>query len=382
MILIQQYKLLESTILNSATLSQYINTFWSYIFSVQSNKDNIHFLILCKVQFDNLETRTLAHMRRVNFSDRELFIEYLVSRLGVLNDNYRDTPIIALTFNYKICDGLAAGDRMLTKSEEYTVTKYNYNNMQLPLTINPEDYGTIMMDKDMGKFTRFLIQDSENRWIQIDQYKNIFGVTHNEVHYKAPVDLKYLDEVTMTGFKRTIGKDTQYIVKGEVVFKEKEIPAKPFNKINLEKKISDPSTYCTIDIETVNIDGNQIPYLICGYAQGQYFYSYADDLSDKSISTMFHSFFNELLEFKKIKNIYAHNLSGFDGIFLFRQLLDYDVEGVSVKPILFNGKLMGIVLKILTNIPDLKNDKYVAPKYVTIKFKDSYLLLPMSLRKL
>ena len=125
----QIYKLSKGTNLNSNTLTSHINLFWDDIFSSHSSRDNIHFLILVKVQFHNLETRTLAHMRRVNYSDKDLFIEYLVSRLGILNDTYRDTPIIGLTFDYAICEGLAAGDRMLTKSEEYTPTKYNYNNI-------------------------------------------------------------------------------------------------------------------------------------------------------------------------------------------------------------------------------------------------------------
>jgi hypothetical protein len=66
--------------------------------------------------------------------------------------------------------------------------------------------------------------------------------------------------------------------------------------------------------------------------------------------------------------VYAHNLSGFDGIFLLKHLLEFG----KVEPLLFNGKLMSI--KVRLNI--------VGYKGKTILFKDSYLLLPLALRKL
>lgn len=373
----QMYKLTQGTTLSTTILTQYITLFWTDIFAHLSNRDNIHLLILCKVQFHNGETRTLAHMRRCNFTDKDLFTNYLVSRLGGLNDTYKDTPIISITLDYNICDGLAAGDRLLSKSEEYTVVKYNYNNMQLPLSMNPADYGTIINTQDMGDKVRYVVQDSQNRVIQIDVYGTNDNTSsrYNEVYYLAPVDLKYVDTLALigNGFTRQIGKDTQFIDHtGVVVYKEKEIPAKPFNKINLDKKISDASVYCTIDIETVNIEGNQIPYLICGYVYGKHFYSYANDLSEKSQVEMFKSFFSQLIEHKNIKYVYAHNLSGFDGVFILKHLLAFGAY--LVKPIIFNGKLIGIVLKI--------QDGDKEDKFITIKFKDSLLLLPMSLRKL
>jgi hypothetical protein len=66
--------------------------------------------------------------------------------------------------------------------------------------------------------------------------------------------------------------------------------------------------------------------------------------------------------------IYAHNFSGFDGIFLLRHLFNYG----RVEPLLFNGKLISVKLIVTCKNKSKK----------TIIFKDSYLLLPLSLRKL
>lgn len=65
---------------------------------------------------------------------------------------------------------------------------------------------------------------------------------------------------------------------------------------------------------------------------------------------------------------YAHNLAGFDGVFLKDQLVAFG----EVDPLVFNGKIMSIKVKL--NIPGFVGK--------TIIFKDSYLLLPSTLRKL
>jgi len=125
-----------------------------------------------------------------------------------------------------------------------------------------------------------------------------------------------------------------------------------------------------MDIETITKQSKFIPYLICAYNGIDYITSYANESLNQK--TLFNSFINQLLNFfnkdSKVIIVYAHNLSGFDGIFLLKHLLKYG----KVKPLLFNGKLMSI--KINLNIDGYKNK--------TIIFKDSYLLLPQSLRNL
>ena len=370
MILTQQYKLTKGTILNNSTLTSYINSFWTDILSSHPSKGNIHALILCKVNFINNETRTLAHMRKVNLSEKELFIEYITGRLWVLNETYKDTPISSISFDYVIQEGLASGDRALLKSEVYVPTKFSYNNMNIPLSMNPSDFGEIISKQVFSdNLTRFIVKNGP-LVIQIDQYSEGYSV----VHYLGAVDLKFTDTILNNlTFKRQIEKEAIYIREGEIVYREKELPAKPFKSIKPEKVISDSDSFCTIDIETVSINGIQTPYLICGYIYGNFIFEYADDLTEEAQNKMFHNFISKLLQKRQIKNVYAHNLSGFDGILLLKHLINYD--RLSVKPIIFNGKLMGIAASYLED----DNEK---TKPFNFKFKDSYLLLPIPLRKL
>lgn len=88
---------------------------------------------------------------------------------------------------------------------------------------------------------------------------------------------------------------------------------------------------------------------------------------------LFNEFIHNLLsvfEYEKSKTltVYAHNFSKFDGVLILNQLLNFG----KAKPLLHNGKLISITLKL--NIKGHKNK--------TIIFKDSFLMLPLSLREL
>jgi hypothetical protein len=128
-----------------------------------------------------------------------------------------------------------------------------------------------------------------------------------------------------------------------------------------------------LDIETVKQGNQLIPYLICAYNGSNYITSYAtgtaEDLDQK---VLFTNFITQLLTFFVRKctrlTIYAHNLGGFDGIFLMQHLLMFG----KVKPLIFNGRIISIEIKL--NIAGYQGR--------TIIFKDSYQLLPYSLRSL
>jgi hypothetical protein len=129
------------------------------------------------------------------------------------------------------------------------------------------------------------------------------------------------------------------------------------------------SNFVTMDIETIKLDSKLSPYLICAYNGVNYITSYANESINQK--TFFSSFFNQLLNYFNNDNVlvvYAHNLSGFYGIFLLKYLLEYG----KVEPLLHNGKLISIKVKL--NVEGYKNK--------IIVFKDSYLLLPLSLRNL
>ena len=368
----QTYTLEYSNLtITNDVLQGYIKLFWKDIFiPLNSHNPNIHLMLLCKVQFvdSTMGYRTLADLRRVNFSDRGLFTEYLVNKLGVLSDSYKVTPVTKIIFSYAVKDGVAKNNQHLFKELEYEVRAHNYNNLVLPLSMDPKDYGVVILDSKVSdNKTRYVIDNNGQTFI-IDVTNN----TVNNVRITGAIDLAWTDiRLSDNTFKRIIGKNTLYIRDGIKVVSSKELNAKPFRKLTIDNKLTPVNKYMTIDIETVTIEGSVIPYLICGYTKDKYIHSYAAGYSIADTTEMFVNFINQLTKIdKSVKYIYAHNLSGFDGILLLRHLVEYK-SAISVEPLIFNGKLMSIKFKF----PDGKKTR-------TLVFKDSYLLLPLSLRSL
>jgi hypothetical protein len=370
MIKLKTYSIINNLTLTNELLVTYINNFWIDIFN--DIKENSHLMLMCKVQFSAEEKgyRTLGHLRKVNFNDKDLFIEYLSQRLSILNDSYIALPISKITFSFIIKEGLCTDSEraLLQDFNNKSTFSHNFNNMNLPISMNPSDYGNILLDNyvqvDGENYHRFIVNGSSKTY-QIDVSSNSII---NKVTILGKIDLSWIDTkingIESDVFKREINKSTIYFMDGQIVLRKQVLPAKPFKKTSIDNKLI--NSFYTMDIETIKNNGKLIPYLICAYNGNDYITSYGKDQK-----SLFNKFFDQLLS--NIKNrtttyIYAHNLSGFDGIFLLKYLLAYG----KVEPLLFKGKLISIKLKL----------KIKGHKTKTIIFKDSYLMLPHSLRQL
>jgi len=310
--------------------------------------------------------RTIGALRKVNYEDKELYIDYLSQNLSLLNESYIVQPISKISLSYIIKDGLCneKNRALLLNLEEKSTRFHNFNNLNLPISMNPGDYGDIRsssyVELDGVTYHRFIVKNG-NKTFEIDRS---LDRSHNKVSMWN-IDLTWIDtRLTDLGtdiFMREIRKSTIYFMDGEVVLRKQILPAKPFRKLQIDNKIN--NNFYTMDIETITKDNKLTPYLICAYNGKDSVISYSLDQK-----VLFNTFFDQLLaNVKSTATVYAHNLSSFDGIFLLKHLLSYG----KVEPLLFNGKLISIKIKILSE----GNSK-------TILFKDSYLLLPLSLRKL
>lgn len=162
------YTLPQSSPLTSQLLTKYINLFFSKIFSsvytAGGASKPVHLMLMVKVEFndDSVGYRTLADLRKVNFTDKDVFTAYLTDRLGILSDTYHVEPIKNIIFSYIVKDGLATGDRLLLQQAEYKVSLHKFNNMLLPLTMIPSEYGEILVQNVVGAITRFVVRNGGN----------------------------------------------------------------------------------------------------------------------------------------------------------------------------------------------------------------------------
>lgn len=360
-----------------AAPTTYINMFWDDVYKGIINKNNeAHIMLLTKVEFaeGNTGYRTLGQLRSTNYSDKELYINYIVNKLGILNESYTTSEASSIVFSYVIKGGSASGNRALlsTTPNNKDLKWHRFNNLSLPVTMNIEDYGVVMTKPGLyDTFTRYITQAITTTGVRVYQIDVSNDKTQNKVTIMGGSELVWTDTrisegALAGGFKREIQKSTIYFKDGVIKLRKAVVPSKPFRKVSLDKKICE--YFLTMDIETININGKLTPYLICAHNGFKSISSYGLNQKD-----LFKKFIKQVLKMYPVRAqkllVYAHNLGGFDGVFLLNHLTEYG----EVKPMVFNGKLISITLVLNIDGP-LKGK--------TIVFKDSFLLLPTALRTL
>ena len=373
---------INNQLLNTGLLSSYVEMFWNDIFSPLVFKGADKYLMLMvKISFDSPKFeyayRSLGYLRCVNHSEKELFADYLNDRMTFLNDAYTSSPLNKIHFSYIEKDGQAPEDsrRLLQDLSDVNLTFHRFNNYELPISMNIHDFDEIIATTAFETFTRYIIINSGSRTYQIDV--TLDGLI-NRVRILGAANLTWVDTKLANdiGFIREIGKSTKYFLDGVNVLNKQIIPAKGFKRQPKDRKRD--SVFVTMDLETINLNGKLVPYLINGYNGSKHITSYVTKSPKVAIqdpelyfnmqADLFSNFMDQLRSPSFVKNkviyVYAHNLSGFDGIFLMKHLLFHG----KVEPLLFNGKL--------------KTIKLTTESGKIIIFKDSYQLLPLSLRKL
>jgi hypothetical protein len=240
MIQIKSYSINSNQILTNEVLDSYITRFWNEVYaSLISNNEEIHLMILCKVQYsDNEDTelgyKTLGPLRRVEFKDKDLFINYLTERLGILIESYNSQSVSKIVFTYVVKEGLISNDDRLLLQDltNKELASHEFNKIKLPISMNPSDYGKVLGTTVFDKFTRF-ITTTNKRVFQIDvSLDNLI----NTVTILGSSDLSWIDtKISNDSFKREIGKSTIYFLDGEIILQKKELNAKSFRRLRKTK---------------------------------------------------------------------------------------------------------------------------------------------------
>jgi len=224
MIKLKKYPITNSY-LNSKMLSSYINQFWNEVYS--TIKGEQHLWLMCKVNFSENGYKTIGHLRRVNFDEKDSYLNYLSERLGILNDSYISQSISNITFSYIINKGLATDNKSLLQDlTDKSLSYHRFNNYNLPTSMNPSDYGQIRSNSIIDGVNRFIVING-TRTYEIDVS---LDSSTNHVTILGASDFKWTDTILTEGFKREIGKSTIYFLDGEIVLRKQLLNAKSFYK--------------------------------------------------------------------------------------------------------------------------------------------------------
>ena len=230
------YTLNKEILLTNEVLNNHVLQFWNEIFpSFNQNETVKHLMVLCKVKYSNLESvegnyKTLGPLRRVEYKDLELFVEYLNGRLGILVESYESNMITEIVFTYVIKEGeVSHNDReLLNDLSDKDVTFHEFNKIRLPVSMNPNDYGSIRGITQIGEYNRHFIRQG-NKVYEIDVSLDKLV---NKVSLIGASDFSWIDtKLSDDLIKRELGKSTIYFLDGEQVLIKRLIPAKPFTRL-------------------------------------------------------------------------------------------------------------------------------------------------------
>ena len=354
------YNIKFPLIITKSVIKIYINKFWSNV--MDGLLENQYILFILRVTFIDNQNKSLCKALKLGKENKKQLIDFLIDRFGLMNEAYKSTQISSITISYRILEGNFVSDLDVDSKNKIYHTFYKN---KLPIGYKPEDYGLILNHKN----NFYLISIMENIIMSLDQINE-----HNQIinlckyFKKNKVLFEWKDIIVdSNNIIREIGKSIYHFKDGEIILIKILKQTKPIQPTNLDKNLS--NNIITMDLETILINNVHVPYLLCWYdglSTHSYFIKNLNDNNlENNILDIITKAMNDICK-RKYKNyqIYLHNFSKFDGYFLVKYLAKIGI----VDAIINDGKIITI--------------NYTHTNGYSIRFKDSYLLLPSSLRKL
>jgi len=329
---------------------------------------NQYLMVMVRFRLNNTnEIKTLCKLQKLRLNSKEYLKAFLRIKSLMLSDDYENQPISGIIFSWGIRDlRKIKGEFIDTVKDQlgHTEEEINFiihNKVKIPISTNLKKYGKIITDYPDFKN----INLGRNRIVNIKITKEEDKTFYNgQLFYNGVEKAIWQDEIISFDedkLVRTIGKTVIDYEKDQIVLKSTAKQLKRLKKNKPDTKID--GKIITSDIETVFDDqNNMVPYLITFKTNKIHKFIW-----NKNPNILFKNYFNSVLNrVHKNYKIYFHNLSGFDGQFLFAQLVD---QGYDIDPMMHKGKLISIDV-------NSKKGKY------SWSFRDSNLLLMSSLDSL
>jgi hypothetical protein len=359
---------LEIPMISENTIKQSLSALHSFLLNslLDKNKNtNLQILILFKVKTLNHQWRTISYMQSLDITElttlEDLFIEYW----NLKEEDYNLEEYSHIIYTYNIIDSFQINSKIIKANKINNKSTSKLNNIKFGSYKLPSN-----MDFHLWGYPHYL--DATN---VIVYKKNSNLEYHIKIFDKyQEVELK-LDEKILLSFKDTmndisdLSTFTREFKNQSYIFQEGNLKLKKvYKKVTfISKSLRNmyySSSYITMDLETRIINDKMTSYCVSIY-DGEVFKSFfvTDYTDDKE---MLRESLKYLMK-RKYHNykVYLHNFSNFDVIFLLNVITDLSDN---VKPVIRDGRFINLRLRFA--------DKY------NLYFRDSYLILPVSLKKL
>jgi len=377
----------NSKLLTNELIKTAINNFWSQKIEGNFFKGLSHVTILFKIVLSDGSTRSIGRLQFLKDESQLIdYIVYIQHLIAIKYNHYLNSPLEYIIFEYSIREGASPKNTIIKqlKVDNIDRIEVNHNHFKLPGFINPLDYGVLTVRSEDSKGNLVYAMQSSNGNLYRITSKLVDGLYHNkvEVFNKGVLGLTYEDiQKSEDSFIRKTDTRIYFYTldkENNQWLSHFNYDVKPTKYIEaIKKHHKQDSKFITMDIETLPMPSDSgagfdlVPILISYFdgieTKSFYISEYSDD-----VNSMFNACIDSLLNTKYIGyNIYLHNFSQFDSIYLFGHLYRYGKPNIIKNS---NGNLISASVKTTT----LDNPK----ESITLKFYDSLLLLNASLHKL
>lgn len=241
---------INNRVFTTNLLIKFFTEFWNNV-SDQFNNNN-HMFILFKIKYNNGEFSSIGKVQRINITDLNWYIDFIIEQMKFKSEYYNETPITEFIFSYGF-----KSEKIANK----TIKMFEYNQeikgLKIPISMTSSDFGTII--KTINSI--FFIQNELGQTISIEQVNKNKLVT---IASKGKVLISFEDKfIEENKFVRIINNKKYYFINNEEVAMVDILKSKFIEVLKPSKDLV--NKIITLDIETYIENGDLIPYLISFY---------------------------------------------------------------------------------------------------------------------
>lgn len=364
---------IENNLLTRTRLKHCFNTFWDSRIATNLNENNAA-LVQLKVLFTDKRVRSISYVQSVDIHSRDKLFENFFVMWSLRDEEYQGLQLDSLIFNYKFPKVKNKTWNLVKINEPQSFKKVNkpvfnstkISSYSIPNTMELNAWGAVVYIHELN---RARIERPKSKAVyevklSEDRKTHIIDITvEGDSVLQFKDILESIDKPTT--FKRIFKGKVYYYKEGALVFKQIERKCKFLTKVKRSSHIS--KKIITLDIETRTLQTLMSPYCISvfdGVIKKSFYLSGYSDPESMLKEAIFFLMRKKYHQFK----VYIHNFSHFDGVFLIGVLSSLSNN---IKPIIKDGRIIDLAFAF-----GEQKTKY------KLFFRDSYLLLPDSLRRL
>ena len=160
----------NNKVFSKKLIEKLFKQFWNKI-KDQFTESN-HIFILLKIKYVNKQILTIGKVQRLNKTDLNWYINFILENIEFKSEYYNETLIESIIISYGFKEGNIENKSNINPDLNFITLK----DVDLPISMNPKDFGTIISTSKIENGILYVIQDSKGNTITISKFDN-----YNEV---------------------------------------------------------------------------------------------------------------------------------------------------------------------------------------------------------